>query len=362
MLKRGGTTAVRISRDLPVPLAKQFADGIRSAIRRGVYRRGDKLPTIGEWTRLLGVSESVPRRGLALLAKDCVISVKRHVGAVVIGAESRRIRGRVLYVTIDCGGVYGRNVVAFWLGRELAKAGYRFEHVSIPPVPSGSADYLRLKDAIRDGVDFVVFDGERRRGEVLALLDEYRIPYAVEKSFVEGLAAAEGGPSFAETLVEKIRSSGVRRVIHVGFGLWFGDAITAGLSSRNMLVERMKLPMPTYRGCVDEFQRSAMVEFAKRLAKGRRWLPDLFVFSDDFVATGALLSLSAYGVRVPEDVRVITLSNKGLGPVYLKPLTRFEIDNKQYGIRLGRYVLARLSGGASVLPAIRPVYIAGKTF
>ncbi|MBQ6246331.1 MAG: substrate-binding domain-containing protein [Kiritimatiellae bacterium] len=57
-------------------------------------------------------------------------------------------------------------------------------------------------------------------------------------------------------------------------------------------------------------------EFAARLAKGRKWLPDLLFFRDDHLATGALVALSVAGVRIPEDVRVVTWANRDLGPAF----------------------------------------------
>ena len=52
----------------------------------------------------------------------------------------------------------------------------------------------------------------------------------------------------------------------------------------------------------------------------------MIVFLDDYVAQGALLAFSVAGIRIPDDVQVITLANKGLGPVWIKPVTRFEVD------------------------------------
>ena len=54
-------------------------------------------------------------------------------------------------------------------------------------------------------------------------------------------------------------------------------------------------------------------------AGGRGWLPDVLFFVDDYIASGAMVALLHEGVRIPEDVRVASLYNKGLGPV--APLT-----------------------------------------
>ena len=65
--------------------------------------------------------------------------------------------------------------------------------------------------------------------------------------------------------------------------------------------------------------------------EGRGWLPDLLVFTDDFLTSGALLSLVVAGFRIPDDVRVVSIANKGLGPVSTVPLARVENDADLHG-------------------------------
>ena len=75
----------------------------------------------------------------------------------------------------------------------------------------------------------------------------------------------------------------------------------------------------------------AIDDFSRLCAKGGvevgGYRPDLIVFLDDYIARGALLAMAAVGIRIPEDVQVVTMANKGLGPVWLKPLTQFEVDS-----------------------------------
>ena len=105
-------------------------------------------------------------------------------------------------------------------------------------------------------------------------------------------------------------------------------------------------------------------EFAARQARtGRRWLPDLLFFRDDHLTTGALPALLAAGIRIPEDVRVVTWANRGLGPAFVKPFTRMEFDVVAVGETMARYVLEYLHTGT--FPAgvvVGTVYKRGETF
>ena len=71
-------------------------------------------------------------------------------------------------------------------------------------------------------------------------------------------------------------------------------------------------------------QRKAFETMTARLVRGD--LPDLIYFADDFIAMGAIMALLAHGVRIPEDVRVVTWANAGFGPVAPMSLTRLEMD------------------------------------
>ena len=95
----------------------------------------------------------------------------------------------------------------------------------------------------------------------------------------------------------------------------------------------------------------------------RKRLPGLFLFTDDFVAQGALTALAVAGVRIPDDVKVVAMANKGLGPVWEKPLSRFEMDAAAHADAVAHAVADYLKTG--VYPPsldLGSVYKHGATF
>jgi len=95
----------------------------------------------------------------------------------------------------------------------------------------------------------------------------------------------------------------------------------------------------------------------------RSSFPDVFLFWDDFVAQGALLAFRERRLRIPKDVKIVSLSNRGLGPVYSESLTRFECDASEAGEKVSAYVLALLAKGRlPPVPVISPHYVFGATF
>ena len=59
----------------------------------------------------------------------------------------------------------------------------------------------------------------------------------------------------------------------------------------------------------------------------------------------------------------MTLSNRGLGPVYSEALTRFECDATETGEKVAAYVLRLLAKGRTPPPpVVSPHYVFGRTF
>lgn len=66
---------------------------------------------------------------------------------------------------------------------------------------------------------------------------------------------------------------------------------------------------------------------------------------------------------LPEDVKVVALSNTGLGPVYKKSVTRFESDPVEAGEKVADFAIAMLAKGRVPRPPkISPRYVFGETF
>jgi DNA-binding LacI/PurR family transcriptional regulator len=167
-----------------------------------------------------------------------------------------------------------------------------------------------------------------------------------------------------ETVVRECASHGISRVLIVR--AWdTHDSLLTFFSKARITAEEWRIDS-TAMGNSDEFvQRSGLEAFANRFRlEGRSWLPELLIFpDDDFLAAGCLMALLAEGVKVPENVRVVTLANKGIGPVFVKPLTRFEIDPSLFGAQIAQYACNYLNGqGIPEDASVSPAYVPGDTF
>jgi DNA-binding LacI/PurR family transcriptional regulator len=167
-----------------------------------------------------------------------------------------------------------------------------------------------------------------------------------------------------EDFLAHCRRARIRRVLQISFCA--GPSVDMLPAFRRAGIEAEGWLVPPVKGIsrqegIREAVRSAV---AKRFADARS-LPDLVFFTDDFVAAGGLLALAQCGVRVPEDVRVVTLANEGDLPVSMCSLTCILSSPVERGVLMARRVLAALSStrlptGADSVPKIS--YRIGESF
>ena len=349
----------------PIRQRERVADGIYDrlvdAIVTGHLKSGMKLPTMQKIAEENGVTFRVARGVVERLVREGYVRSCPHSGTVVRAKKHTVWRGRVLFVSFDddCASYFVAQV-ANALRRRLVGEGYLLTTVVASRSPRG--DVSQLKTALGQSVDFVVLMYAARHLERIVAASGF--PSVV----VYGDAAASRPNAWAipfalaepvATFVNHCRNAGVQSVteVRVSGCMWVSAAEelkAAGVRVRQMVIE------PLDCGRHEGIERAAMEDFLK-LKKSE--FPDIFLFWDDFVAQGALTALLARGVRIPEDVKVVVQSNKGLGPVFPQSLARFECDGAAVGEKVAAFVLGVLAKGRlPPVPRISPTYVFGKTF
>ena len=341
-----------------------MADGLRNAILTGYYREGDILPKILEWSEMLGVSIRVPEAAVAALVREGLLVTRPGIGTVVRTRTSSIWRGHVLIVMPDSIMVYTANIVAGRIRDALSRFGWLVSQVDVPPGPPGGQDFSRLEFALKNHVELAILMASRPAIE--DLLSRSETPFVVYGEKPCSLPCCVGNirldlamavPDFARHCAE----ARVGKVAQMHMAKTF-DASPA-LSAVGLEVENWTLPNPS--GFHPEAViRAALDAFKERLAEGRGWLPELFFFADDYLAAGAITALLHEGVRIPEDVRLVSLYNKGLGPVPWDSMACWELDSHTGGDIAAKHILAWLNGDrrTPVNCTIGTTYRHGATF
>lgn len=346
-------------------LAEQIAAGLRTAIETGYYRAGDILPPVRDLAETLGVSMGMAFQALAIIREEGLVSPRPAVGSVVCARERPLWKGQVLVVVPPGIGNYRENTVHAVLRDTLTAAGYMPLAATVPRTASeGGADFALLETMLRQQVDLTVCLHDA--SFVTSWFGRHGVKFALFGRLATTARSCVGFVGTRDDLaldgfVARCRAAGVSSVLQltaIGNG---PDAVPA-LRAVGIRASDWRIPPPNGgRDAMGLVQRAAD-EFAVRIARGRRWLPDLLFFRDDHLAAGALVSLLAAGIRIPQDVRVATWANKGLGPPFPVPLDRMEMDNEAAGRTLAECVLAHLrTGEFPQNVVVGPTYIPGET-
>ena len=356
----------KVERSAAGSLSKQMTDGLREAIASGRYKAGDVLPTIVEWSKLLGVSIRVPEAAIAALAREGLVTAQKRIGCVVNARRQDVWNGRVLAVVPDGDHVYYQNVLVGRIRARVASAGYIFSQVTVLRKSNGRYDFRQLGLELKARPDFTLL--VENRPEIERLLSKSGVPFGVfgqNRCALPGCVAnfRRNNDAAVPDIVAHCERVRVRRILQVTkeTGGYF-NAVPR-LRDFGFDADEWQTPVLFEYGRAEGTERGALAAFRDRFEKeGRGWLPELLVFTDDFVASGALLAMLMEGVRIPDDVKVISLANKGVGPVFPVSLTRVENDPALHGDALAEAVCAFLSGRKMHGSEIVPQYIIGESF
>jgi len=354
-----------INRNDVRPLFNQVVDGFREAIVSGYYVSGDKIPSSRDLCPILGVSRIVTQAALEQLASEGLVVSRPRIGSVVRDRTEKQWRGHVVFVCSEGDENYIETVLGTTLCNRLSEAGYLFTQVFIPyTLPEERFDFSRLDVALAQSVDLIVTVFPRK--SILARLARQKVPYAVFSECRKFPPSAVGGtwldlnlamPDFAAAC----KAEGVKEVLQFYFWSPMGDA-TAALRKVGIRVRKVLVKVDESGGTMIGARRAGMETFAKLIAKGRLPHGTVCFINDDYLASGALMALAYAGVRSPEDVRIVTLANKRLGPVYVRELTRMEFDARHAGRVLSDAVLEYLKTGAYPKNSVvGPVWVDGET-
>jgi len=355
-----------IDRNSDRGLVGQTVAGIRGAIIDGRYAVGEILPTQEEMAKALGVSVRVTREALAQLADERFVKPRGRRGTTVLSRREKQWKGRIVYLHSPYVGSYHFARFEETLAREIAAADWLFASVTIPlptdqTMPASTSAFVaahcRYADLVlvRGCLDYAADAIDACGVPWIALVEDAGGNFANCKGVAPAMMIHA-----VQDFVLHCRQAGVKRV--VAMNLRPRPDLEDGLARADIAYESW-IVAPYDPNALDGYPQSAMEAMFGRYGNAGRDLPDLFVFTDDYLARGALVALLALGIRVPQDVRVATLANKGFTPVFPVSLTRSEVDPVNCGEVVAQCVLSYLANGRLPDDAFsRHTYIKGASF
>ena len=349
-----------INRECGISLINQLIDGIKKSIESGFFRPGDTLPGFREIANETGACMVVVRQAMQRLSEQGYVVLRRGVGSIVLDAAQKSFwRGHIVISSLEVRENQLLSAMTGALRQALMKAGYLVSYVPFNSEVPSEYDFTHLDSVLTGPISLVVTTDSSKT------VTDHLVQSG--KPFVTFGACPEAATSIPLDCSQAIRGfarhckkTGVRKVIEVTVGSELADAKSA-LEEHGIKCVRWPI---VKRGGIEAIAKGTLKAFYSRMAKhAKAWLPDVLYFNDNFACQSALLVLLEAGVDIPQDVKIVTWSNKGEGPFWRKTLARIEIDPFEAGRIFARHILAflnkkRLPGNS----AISPRFIPGETF
>ena len=347
----------KIDRNARENLPEQLANGFRQAILSGYYKPGERLPSFTQMVDELGVSIRTPRDAMKFLLDANLVRSRPRIGCEVLARDELIWKGRVVVVVNAAyEGSYYISVLIGAIRKAMVAAGYSFRSVTVDVGPRGRPDFAQLDAVLSGPLSYVI-----------AVYPDDRLAKRILKSGKPALAYVDvqsgggletirfSGARNMISITRKIQKSGVRKIVVAEYSrmpLFDQVCKKAGLVLEHLTVRPKE--GPRYLGSLKERAMDAVIgRFA-----GKKNLPDLLLFSDDYVAFGGLVGLATCGIRIPDEMRILTLSNVGFEPVFPVPLAQIRIDPRANGAAIAAKVLARMGNGPDPdlvpLPELHP--------
>ncbi len=350
-----------VMRQIGTSMEDQLVSGFARVIRSGMYADGTPLPGVRKLAVLFGVSEITIRNAVKRLCREGLLAARPRVGLTVCAPGRRSWRGSVLGIKAGPPGMYFTSVLENSMSSVLRRNGWLYSSVQVSPQMK-DADVTTLNRMMDASVRFVVL--LTTSPQLVAFVSKSGVPFVDVQSrkVMEGAAFAIGSdlPDALSELARAMRSASVKTVLSVYQHPAVRDSFAGELEREGMKVRRLFVRPVGGRNVQECIQRAGLQAFNKILSNGGI-KEDAVVCNDDYLAAGILSAFDWYGVRMPQDIRFATLSNKGLGPVHMQDLTRIEYDPARSGARIGETVATYLESGKASPCSIAVTFRRGET-
>ncbi len=332
-------------------LYQQIVSYFEGEIMEGRLKPGARLPATTELSKMFNVNPDTVQQSLKQLADRGFVSRTPGRGTFIRKGISSRTLALIfkhsLFIDeeISFYSSYLNDLVV--LG-EKEHWNLRFFLVSEnlnPEDASGEKGFVDLKKAINDGEVRAVVEFCSNPSVQDYLRNECPVPVSFSDVTVDM-------PGFLRRGLDYLRDRGYRKVAVLTAGY---PELQAVLKSYRQQHGEMELSL--YRS--DKADHREGYQLIRQVYA--KEAPEALLITNDRVFTGAWYYLLEKGIRVPQDLAVLTHTNKGREPMSHVPLTRLEIDPMDFAREIYHEITAKIEGRNYELRPVVASLVPGKS-
>ena len=319
------------------PLYVQIAQRLRAEIVEH-HKVGDKLESGPTLAKRLGVSVLTVREAVNALTQEGLLDRRRGSGtyvrkpgtkpvAIVIGLSLADLRRSYFFLPQV-------HHLEELLSREKIPCRQYFAYVGADPAGQPVLNSMFLEDVHQRQVALVVpvsFTPTPALRQMLAAQDVPLVGQAAIETDYEGMVRAAVGYLLAH---------GRRRIALVQ---WPYEEIRQLFEA--LLRQAGIEPEPLWmRSSAAWYDADAPHQLFQQLWNARPAQPDGLICLNDFISERITPTILELGIRVPEQLMLVTHANKGSGIRYPFPVAQMEVDPEAYAAALADLVRRTLAG------------------
>ena len=338
----------RIDRDGAESLVSQFASGISMGIETGFWKAGDILPTLDEFAAASGVSLIVVRHAIKRLVQKGLVCPRPGVGTVVLKSSMRLWRGHVVLVDFETRSNFFFSRINGILRERLIRMNYL---PSVVSVAAEEYDIAPLNSILRQPTNLAVVFGEGHghAPEVVQRISAAGVPILMISDRSRPMKGVVGNlrldiSSSLEKFAQNVRELGVRRIADVRLRPQRELSQQELLKNYGIISDTWRIEPAKGIDPIENVQKGTMDFFEGLIASDKPDLPELIYFDDDYAAAAAMVSLLYHGIRIPQDVRIVSRTHRGCTPPFPVPFARIEDDPFYVGEVLSDMAVSFLDG------------------
>ena len=322
-------------------------------IFEGRLPAGARLESTKELARQFAVNPETVQIALKTLMGRGLIERRRGAGTFVRkgvnGRTAAIIFGENDFIKIDRAYF---NVLFQRLMKKLPEAGWDFKYFITTEKPECDAAFHELESLVHAGSIRAVIEFCSNKMVKSWIEDECPVPYSMSASNVDFADLIEKG-------LEHLLKMGRRRPVVFGGKTDYANGIDIRAAAEKVY-RRHGLPLEGLM-MLDAHSDTGggYKETIKLLDDGVRF--DSVVTMLDSTSRGVIHAFLQRGVRMPEDVALITHANKGIEIFSHIPLTMLEVDPDDIADLMIREITCKAEGRKYVNEMVKPKLIIGKS-
>lgn len=320
---------------------RQIYEHVRSAIIRGEYRPGDRVPTDVQLMRKFKTSRPTVARAMRDLEAAGLVERRRGARSVVRGPDVRQTRPLGLLVPrLDKMGIFGP--ICGEIACAAQRAGFHLVWADVNG-HDGSDCRDRIRAFCRNSIEQKLAGVFFAPAELMAQTEELNCEIAetLDRAGIavvlldRDLHAFPHRSRFDLVGVDNCRIGYLQTEHLLGLGCRHIEHVALPMSAPTVdaRTEGYRRALRAYgvRGKESWIRRGdpANVEFVRHITKK---MPDGLVCGNDWTAAKLMQTLQGLGVRVPRDVRIVGVDDDDYAHLLATPLTTV----RQPSIEIGR--------------------------